>query len=487
MRQMQIYDILIIGGGVIGCAIAREFSRYRLKTAVLEKQPDVCCETSGRNTGMLHAGFTYPPGSLKARCAVEGNQEFDRVAEELDVPFRRTGKLIIGFTDDHRKSLLRFKARGEANGVKGLEIVGKDRIKEMEPGAGGNFAMYSPASGILDPFAYTIALAENARQNGAEFYFCTEVTSADREDGIYTLHTNRGDYHSRWVVNAAGLCSAEVSAMLGIPGYTIRGFKGEYIVLDKRAGRHMHMPVYPAPNEKGGFDIHATPTVDGNILVGPNSEVVSDFSDYGVTPETLAKLFTDGKKMFEAMTREDFIRNFSGIRPKRVNPQTGEVLDFVLETRREAPHVINLVGIESPGLTCALPLARRAVALLGGQEDLIKKENFSPRHKGIIRFAQQSNEVKRRLIAENPDYGEIICRCENVTRAEVLAAVHNCLGVDSLTAVKNRTRAMMGRCQGGYCQTRIARIIEREKHKRREDILYSRRDSHMFVGQVRNG
>jgi glycerol-3-phosphate dehydrogenase len=482
----KIYDVLIIGGGVVGSAIAREFSRYKLKIAVLERELDVCCETSGRNSGVLHAGFTYKTGSLRAQCSVEGNAEFEKVAKELDVPFKRTGKLVIGFTEEHMQSLLKYKALGEANGVKGLEIIDKKRLNELDSSAGGEFAMLAPTSGILNPFAYTIALAENAKQNGVDFYFNNEVTGINHEDGIYNVQTVSGKYQSRWVVNSAGLNSAIISTMLGIEGYIIGGFKGEYFVMDKKAGKYISMPVYPAPDAKGGFAIHATPTIDGNILIGPSSEFVKDFEDYGVTPPVMEDLFSDGAKMFKPFKREDIIRSFSGIRPKLINKETRQPLDFVLETRDEAPNVINLVGIESPGLTSALPLARRAVAMFAEKENLIPNKNFNPRRRGILNFSEQNDEEKRNLIEKDPNYGEIICRCENITKAEILQAVHNCLGVDTVTGIKNRTRVTMGRCQGGYCETRIAQIIQEEKDKQKEQVTYSRVGSYMFEGKVRD-
>ncbi|MCC9295032.1 NAD(P)/FAD-dependent oxidoreductase [Clostridium sp. MT-14] len=481
----DIYDILIIGGGVVGSAIAREFSRYELKIGVLEKEPDVCCGTSGRNTGMLHAGFTYRHGSLKAQCAIEGNKEFDSVAKELDVPFKRTGKLVIGFTDRDMQSLLKYKKLGELNGVEGLKIIDKSTINKLDPSAGGEFAMYSPASGILNPFEYTIALAENAHQNGVEYYFDSRVIDIAKKNDIFKIKTISKTFYTKWVINSAGLNSDVISEMLGIPGYKLKGFKGEYYVLDKKAGKFMNMPIYPAPNEKGGFGVHATPTVDGNILIGPSSEIVYDFEDYGVTAPIMNKLIAEGKKIFKNLKREYFIRNFSGIRPKLVDKKTGEVQDFVLEMREDVPNVINLVGIESPGLTSALPLARRAVALFNKKEKLIPNKTFNPKRKGILKFSEQDDSVKEKLIKSDSDYGKIICRCENVTKAEIIQAVHNCLGVDSITGIKNRTRAMMGRCQGGYCQTRIAEIIGKEKHKSEKKILYSRSGSYMFVGKVR--
>lgn len=481
----QVYDVIIIGAGVVGCAVAREFARFDLKIGVLEKELDVGCETSSRNTGVLHAGFTYKTGSLKAQCTVEGNAEFDKVAEELDVPFKRTGKVVVGFNENDRQSLLKYKAIGEANGVPGLEMIDKQRLEELDSSAGGEFAMYAPSSGILNPFIYTIALAENAKQNGVDFYFDNEVIGIQRIDGIYEIITKQTVFQTRWVVNCAGLNSAKISSLLGIDGYTIAGFKGEYFVLDKRCGQYLNMPVYPAPGPTGGFATHATPTVDGNVLVGPSSELVEDFEDYGVTPVVMENLIADGVKMFKHMKREHFIRNFAGIRPKLINKETRQVLDFVLEAREEVPNTINLVGIESPGLTCALPLARRAVELMRRKETLMPNENFNPRRKGILCFAEQSREVQKKLIAQDPNYGEIICRCETVTKAEILAAVHNCLGVHTVVGIKNRTRATMGRCQGGYCETRIAEIIQEELSKQTTEVIYGRSGSSMFTGRVR--
>ena len=482
------YDVVVIGGGVVGSAIARELSRYQLRIAVLEKESDVCTQTSGRNTGMLHAGFLYKTGTLKAICAVEGNQEFDQVAAQLDVPFKRTGKLIVGFTPEDRKRLENFMARGEANGVKGLEIIDRQRMDELDPSAGGNFAMWCPASGILDPFLYTIALAENAVDNGVEYYLNCAFTGETRQsDGSHLLHTTRGDVLTRWVVNSAGLNSAVVSGQLGIPGYVIRPVKGEYFVLDKLAGEYAKIPVYPAPNPDNTFDTHATPTVDGNVLVGPDSRLARDFQDYESTQAAMDGLIESGSRMFKHMDRSYFIRNFAGIRPKLIDPETGAVQDFVLECRDEVPGVVNLVGIESPGLTSALPLARRAVALIAAREELVPNSQFNPIRKGIRRFADMTDQERQAAIADNPDYGEIFCRCEKVTKAEILQAIHNPLGVHTVNGIKVRTRATMGRCQGGYCETRITQALHQELGESFENIDLGPKGSWMFTGAVKGG
>lgn len=484
---MKSYDVIVVGAGVVGCAVARELSRYQLNIAVLEKELDVATGNSSRNTGMLHAGFTYKPGSLKAECAVEGNKEFDHIAEELGVPFKRTGKLVVGFTVHDMENIIKFKAIGETNGVEGMEIIDKKRIEEIDPHAGGEFALYVPSSGILDPMEYTIALAENACSNGAEFFFGAQVTDIARNGGLYEITTSRGIvYNTKWVINCAGMYASQISAMLGYPDYPVKGFKGEYYVLDKKAGAFLSIPVYPAPNDYGGFATHATPTIDGNVLVGPDSYITEGFEDYAVTKEHMDGLFEDGRKMFKEMKREYFIRNFAGIRWKRVDPETGAVLDFMLESDRSHPCTVNLVGIESPGVTCALPLARRAVALLVRQEEPLLREDFNPVRPVKKRFSHMTHEEQEQAVKENPAYGEIVCRCETVTRAEILEAIHNPLGVHTVTGIKNRTRATMGRCQGGYCETRITRMLETELGLAPEDVRYSREDSYMFTGKVRD-
>ena len=345
--------------------------------------------------------------------------------------------------------------------------------------------MHSPDSGILDPIAYTIALAENASMNGVDFLFDREVTSIARSGGVWELVTPVETFRTRWVVNASGLSCASVSSMLGIGGYTIRGFKGEYIVLDKRAGAFLQMPVYPAPDAKGGFATHATPTMDGNVLIGPDSYITEDFGDFGVTKDRMDGLVRDGLTMFAQVRREYFIRNFAGIRPKRIDPATGEVLDFVCEARDEAPNSINFVGIESPGLTGALPLARRAVALVAARESLVPNPDFNPRKGSAPRFRDLDLAAKKLLVDLDPDCGEIICRCETVTKAEILAAIRNPLGARTVASVKNRTRATMGRCQGGYCETRIANLIREESGGKVTEILFNRPGSAMFTGPVR--
>lgn len=481
------FDVLIIGAGVVGSAAARELARYKLKIGVMEKTPDVCCGTSARNSGVLHAGFNNKPGTLMARFCVEGNAGFDKLAEELDIPYCRTGKLVVGFTEEDRARLEAMKEIGDRNGTPGLQIVDKAFIHEKAPNVDGEFALWSPSTAVLNPFQYTVGLAENAAKNGVRFFFNHEVTDIADDGNLYTVTAGGEVFTCRWIVNCAGLGSACISDMLGIPGYTIYPCKGEYFILDKKVGDMLPLPVYPVPNPKaGGLGIHLTPSVDGNVLVGPSSEYLDDPDDYAATQATMDMLIEDGSRIFPHLKREYFIRNFSGIRPKLASKTEGGYHDFVIERRDDlAPRAINLVGIESPGLTSAVPISREIVRLIKEKEELVPNSDFDPIRRRMPTFWDKTPEEQAKLIAENPDYGEIVCRCETITKAEVLAAIHNPLGVHTVTGVKYRCRSMMGRCQGGYCQTRVTEMIMQETGCSREEVCYSREGAYLFTGEVR--
>lgn len=479
-----MFDVLIIGGGVIGSAIARELGRYRLKVGVLEKNTDVCYETSGRNTGVCHGGFAYDRGSLKAKLCVEGNRIMGEVARELDFPFKRCGKVLVGNTQEEYDRLQEVIAQGEANGATGLRMITEEELKAMIPGVKGSFAMLSENSGILDPFLMTIALAENAVHNGAEYFLEHEVTAISREDDTYVVTAGGETFRTRWVINSAGLGCGKISDMLGIKGYKLIYSKDDYIILDDRLGRDLPMPIYTVPSNTY-MGIHVTPTTDGNVLLGPTAEDTDNNSWYGVEQKNLDYLYEEAMKLWPNFTRGDYIRTYCGILPKWVDDE-GRIQDYKIEILDDiAPNAVNLVGMESPGLTASVAIARYVIDMMQEREKFEENPDFDPIRKGIERFSRLDEETQARLVEENPDYGELICRCQKVTKAELLQAIHNPLGVHTVTGVKYRTRAMMGRCQGGYCQMRITRMLEEELGIAPEEITYAREGSRMFFGKVR--
>ena len=481
---MEHYDVLIIGGGVVGSAIARELARKRLRIAVLEKNLDVCNETSGRNSGVVHGGFAYDTGTLKARLCVEGNRGMQQLSEELGFDFKRCGKVLVGQTEEDLAQLRRTIAQGEKNGATGLRLISEEELHALVPTAVGRFAMFSENSGIVDPFQYTIALAENAAENGVSYLFDHEVTAIRRENGYYTVTAGGQDYCARWVVNSAGLGCGKISEMLGIHGYHVIGSKGDYIILDRRTGALLPMPIYPVPSNTY-MGIHVTNTTDGNVIVGPNAVTVTDFGDYSVSQENIDYLAESASQIWPYIRRSDYIRNYSGILSKWVDEQ-GVIQDFRIEICPElAPNAVNLIGIESPGLTAAVPIARYVLRLMEEFEHFEDAPAFEPRRKHRVpRFDTLTDEERARLIAEDPEWGELICRCERVSKAEIRHAINNPLGVHTLTGIKYRTRAMMGRCQGGYCQMRMARMIE-EAWPNEPNVIYERRNSGLFTGHVR--
>ena len=480
----DLYDVLVIGGGVVGSAIARELSRYKLSIAVLEKNPDVCMETSGRNTGVCHGGFAYDIGSLKARFCVEGNKMMGDLAKELDFPFKRCGKVLVGNTEEDYQRLLEVIHQGEECGASGLRMIDGDELHRLIPGVVGGFAMLSENSGILDPFLMTIALAENAVRNGAEYFLENEVTDISREGDVYCVTTTAGSFRGRWVVNSAGLNCGAVSEMLGITGYRIIYSKDDYILLDQRLGRDLPMPIYTVPSNTY-MGIHVTVTTDGNVLLGPTAEETDNNHWYGVEQKNIDCLYEEAMAIWPHFTKADYIRTYSGILPKWVD-EAGRIQDYRIEIRDDvAPRAVNLIGIESPGLTSAVPIAKYVAEMMLEREDFEPDPDFDPNRRGIRRFAEMSEEERAAAIAEDPDYGQLVCRCQKVTRAELLQAVHNPLGAKNVTGIKYRTRAMMGRCQGGFCQMRITQILEEEMGIPAEEIRYSRPGSNMFYGKVR--
>jgi glycerol-3-phosphate dehydrogenase len=489
IEQSMKYDMVIIGCGVIGCAIARELSKYKLNILLIEKELDVGLGTSSRNSGVLHSGIHYQPGTVRADMDVKGNAMMAGLCKDLKVKYEYIGKLTVAQNAQEVKTLHRLKEQGEANGVPDLQILGPAKMQKLQPGVSGIKALHSPSTGIISPYGLTIALAENAMANGVQFLLGAEVTGIKKDPAGFKVDISPGrPIRTRNVINAAGLYSAKVADMAGVNGYRIYPCRGEYYILDKRLKGTLSLLVYPVPGHgSSGLGIHLTNTVDGNILIGPSNEYIDEFKDLATTAEVMQKLKKEGFELLPQLSQSDFIRTFSGIRPKQNPPEVGGFKDFVIESRKDVKGFINLVGIESPGLTAAPAIAVKVRDLLAETIPLEMKTDFVPERLGFAgHFNELPKEQKADMIAQEPDYGEMICRCEQITKKEILDAIQNPLGSRVLVGIKNRSRAMMGRCQGGFCMPRIVRILEREFGYSPEDYLLKSAESPLFSGRMRD-
>lgn len=508
-NEIRKSDILIIGAGGVGCAIAHELSHYQLKVTVLEKECDVAAGTSGRNSAVVHAGFNNKPGSLMASLCVEGNEGFEALACDLGIPYQKTGKILVAFDDEDMEILRRMAAQGEANGCKGICMIDADELHQYVPGVGGIGGMLSPETAIFDPFTYCVALAENALTNGVDFRFNSEVTSiehisansssegaektgeANTPNQFFVTTVSGTQYQAPILINCAGLFADHISELAGVPGYHLYPCRGEYFILDKVADPLLPMPVYPAPKPGiGGLGVHLTPTIDGNIIIGPSAEYIDDNSDYACTAPVMDKLFSEAKMLLPALQHKHIIGNYAGIRPKLAPPGEGGYHDFVIKEEETCPGLINLIGIESPGLTASVPIARmvrdivaKNLARVG--TNMIEKTDFIPTRKAPIRFRDLSEAEQAKLIEQDPEYGEIICRCQKVTKREIRDAIENPFGARSISAIKYRAWATTGRCNGGYCLTRIVDMLIREYGVDPDEITYRGSGSELFSGEVK--
>ena len=481
------FSAIVIGAGGVGCAVARELSRYDVDVTVLEKESDVATGASGRNSAVVHAGFNNKSGSLMAKLCVEGNKGFESVCKELDVPFKNTGKILVAFDDEDLETLKDIMCQGETNGCEGLKLIDADELKEIVPGVDGIGGMLSPNTSIFDPFIYCIALAENAAVNGASFIFNSEVVSISKEKDRFCVITDDGsEYRSDILVNCAGLYSDKISEMLGIGEYKIYPCRGEYYILDKLSDDLLSIPIYPVPKKGiGGLGVHLTPTIDGSIIIGPSAEYIDNRDDYSSTFDVMNKLFKEAKMFLPSIEKKDIIGNYAGIRSKQAPPEEGGFRDFVIKEEKTCPGFINLVGIESPGLTSSVPIARMVCDIIGNKNKLVKKKDFVSKRKGSIRFRELSEEEQAKAIAMDSEYGEIICRCQKVTKKEIRDAIENPLGVRSLSSIKYRAWATTGRCNGGYCLMRIVDMLKNEYDMKPENITLRSEGSEMFLGEVK--
>ena len=475
-----MYDVIIIGAGVTGSAVARELSKYDLNVCVMERGEDVCVGTSKANSAIVHAGFDAAEGSLMAKMNVRGNELMGDLARDLDIPFRRNGSMVVCIHEEEKDGLQVLYDRGIKNGVKELYILNREECLEKEPNLSDKVvaALYAPTGGIICPFMLNIAMAENACENGVEFKFYTEVKDLKKENDIWKVITSQGEFETKYVINAAGLYSDVFHNMVSAKKIHITPRRGDYCLLDKETGGLVNCTIFPQPT-KMGKGVLVSPTIHGNTIVGPTSIDIEDKEGTNTKAEGIADLIAKANDHVKNLPMRKVITSFAGLRAHEDNHE------FILGEPDDAPGFIDCAGIESPGLTSAPAIGEYIGNLMKEKMGLKEKENWKATRKGIVNPSEMSIEERNELIKKNPAYGRIICRCESISEGEILDAIHRPLGAKSLDGVKRRTRAGMGRCQAGFCSPRVMEILNRELGIPYEELTKSGGDSKLVVGRTK--
>jgi glycerol-3-phosphate dehydrogenase len=473
-----MYDIAIIGAGIAGTYVARELSRYHLNTLLLDGENDVGNQTTNANSAIVHAGYDAPAHKLKGRFNAPGNYMYEKICSDLSVPFKRTGSLVIAHNEYEMMTLHELYQNGLKNGVPNMRIVFKEEVHQMEPNLNPTVcgALLAESAGVVSPFELVVNAAENAVNNGTTLKLNTLVTNIEKRGDTFRLFTTTGEYDAHVVINAAGIYADDVYKMVGEPYFKILARKGNYFIFDKEVGNFVNNVIFPCPTKKGK-GILVAPTVHGNLLIGPDAEPVTK-GDISTTQERLDYVKETSLKSCPNLPLNKIIRNYAGLRNTPVaDTFTTTDGDFIIE---ESPvkNFINLAGFESPGLTAipaaAVYLVEEIILPLCERENIEVKENesFDPTIKPHIYFDELSKEEKRKLIAQDPRYGRIICRCETITEAEIVDTIHRSVGATTVKGVKKRCRAGMGRCQGGFCSPRVVEILSRELGLPLDEIKY---------------
>ena len=450
------YDCIVIGAGVVGEAIARELSRYDLKVAVLEKASDVCEGTSKANSGIVHAGFDAKPGTLKALYNVKGSLMMEQLSRELDFDYKRNGSLVLAFAPEDMDKLNELADRGRQNGVKDIKILTGEEVKAMEPALSDDVyaALYAPTGGIVCPFGLTLALAENACVNGVTFEFSSEVRDIEKTEDGFIVKTDTKEYRTRAVINAAGVYADAIHNMVCEDKINITARKGEYCLYDKKVGNLVSSTIFRVPGAMGK-GILVTPTVHGNLLIGPTAEDTDDKENVATTADGIATVIKGGGVSLKSVPGKSVITSFAGL---RAHSDKG---DFIIG-RSSVKGFYDAAGIESPGLSAAPAIGAEVAKLVSGDLGAGAKENFIATRKGIPNMAHADDAKRRELIKQDERFATVVCRCELVTEGEIVNAITRPLGATTLDGVKRRTRAGMGRCQSGFCSPTVMDILARE-------------------------
>ena len=474
-----MYDIAIIGAGVVGGMIARELSFYNLKVCLLEKENDVATGATKANSAIVHAGFDAKEGTLKAKMNVKGSKMMAEVAKSLGVKYINNGSLVVGFNDEDEKTLQSLLARGNANGVEGLKILNRAEILEIEPNIGKDVtcALYAPTGAIICPYDLAVSAIGNAMDNGVELKCNFEITEIESKNDFYTLKSHSAQIDSRYVINCAGVYSDKIAKMVGDTTFDVHPRKGEYVLLDKESGNHIKHTIFVTPS-KMGKGILVSPTVDGNLLLGPTAIDGNDKADKSTTTDFFASIFDIAEKSVTGIPKNKTITSFSGLR------SVGSTGDFIINNPMK--NYINVAAIESPGLSSAPAIAEYVCELLKKAGlSFEENKNASRTRKSMHAFREASIEEKNKMIKENPSYGKIVCRCEGVTEGEILDAIRKNPKATDLDGVKRRTRAQMGRCQGGFCSPYIIDLLSKELNLPYEKITKFGGNSYVAVGKTK--
>jgi glycerol-3-phosphate dehydrogenase len=460
MKTYVSKDIAVIGAGIIGCTIARELSRFDKSVIVIDKEADVGWGTTKANSGIIHAGYAGDDSKLRFKLSHKGNVLFRKYAEELEIPIKNIGSLVSAYDKQSVNALEVLRLQGIRNGLKKIEIIADiNKIKKFEPNISNSVkaALYANEACIIEPYGAAISLFESSKQNGVDFIFDSEVTSIDYDQlsRVFHIKATKIDVHSQYVINAAGVFSDVLSNMIGDNSFKINPIKGEYLLLDKVNNGFINSINFHSPGSKTTKGILVAPTISGNIIIGPNYEQCSSKEDLSTTKDGMTEIRRKALELFPKLPIDTVISNFAGL---RAVSDTG---DFVIGPSPLNNKFINVAGIQSPGLTCAFAISEIVLRILKDSGIKFKKnKKFVPIRRKIKRLNLDNLNKNNSLIRDNKLYGEIVCRCENVTEAEIIESIKR--GATTVDGIKFRTRAGMGRCQGGYCALRIINILSRE-------------------------
>ena len=473
-----MFDVIVIGGGVVGGLILRELTKYRLSVCLLEKENDVCMGASKANSGIVHAGYDAQPGTLKAKFNVLGNKMMPTLCQQLGVKYVGNGSLVVAFNQEDRKTLISLQERGGKNGVKGLKIIEGKELQTIEPNLSteGLAALYAPTAGVVCPYTLTIAAIGNAMDNGAKLRLNFQVTGIQKEEDYFCVSDDNGQaVKGKIVVNCAGYYGGEIARLVGDDYIHIGGRKGEYILLDRECGGFVSHTLFFTPS-KTSKGILLTRTVDGNILMGPTAEEVDD-CDKSTSEQGIAFIKEKAQKMCKKPPFSHTITSFAGVRA------FSDKHDFIIEESQAQRGIIHCVGIESPGLTASPAIAQYVVnTLIAGILPLQPNEQFDGNRAPDYFFKDLSVEEQNKLIKRNPAYGKIVCRCEGITEGEIVRAIQENPPATDVDGIKRRTRSGMGRCQGGFCQPQIVELLAKEQGIPCEKVTKSGGESFLLQG-----